>query len=112
MKDLTFEALNAKIKMYKEKGLGKKNIHYPTSLKKEVSKYLKSKQMTFSEFSQNTGLAHSTISRQQRAYKFSQSTHKESLFYPLSIEESSSLKKVWLIKGLSIEEMIELIREL
>ncbi|MBC6416195.1 MAG: hypothetical protein GDA46_07445 [Bdellovibrionales bacterium] len=110
-----FSLLKSKIEEYKEKNAGKKRIHYSESLKSEVASFLKEEQMSVSEFCKSTGFKVSTVNSWKKAFfgskRSSKAVKKEPLFKSVFLRDERK-KRVFVLCGLSLEEICELVGEL
>ena len=105
------EKLIKKIKAYKEENANKKHTFYPKGFKKRGCQLLSEHKLKVSEFCKKTGLVESTVLRWERVFKFSSSfKQSSSCFSELSLKKDSSSKQVYVLKGLSLEEISELLR--
>ena len=105
------EKLINKIKSYKEENADKRHIFYPKGLKTRNSQvFERVHKLKVSEFCKKTGLVESTVLRWERVFKFSSSfKQSSSCFSELSLKKDSSSKQVYVLKGLSLEEIRELL---
>ena len=110
-----FLELRAKIESLRKKNSHKKILHYPKDLRSEILSFLKDEGMSVSDFCKRTGFSFSTLNQWIRFSLIQKSCskilEKESSFKPVSIKKESE-KRVYILKGLSFDEICDLIGEL
>ena len=109
-----FLEIRAKMRGYQEKSAGKKRVHYPESFRREVLEFLETEKLSVLKFCKKTGFSHSTVSYWRKVSSskvISKPVKKESLFKPVSLREEKQ-KRVIILSGLSLEEMVQLVGEL
>jgi len=107
--------LRCKIEGCRRSNSHKKRLHYPKDLKSEILSFLKKEGLSVSEFCKKTGFSFSTLNQWKKAScakkRFFKVSKEESSFKAIPVKRDNK-KKVYILKGLSFDEVLELLGEL
>ena len=111
MKD-EFEVLKERIRVHQKRYAHRKHACYTKDIRRDVLEELDKSELKIADFCKGIGISKLTINRWKKLSKASHYTHESpSSFVPLAIKKENK-KEVYIIKGLSFEEVAHLLRGL